>query len=81
MSRVTFFILQARTETASAQTNRIIRYGQDLEIMMVNGSGRQKLGQGRNCWQWVKYAWQYSDLLQVLKGERWSALASQQGGA
>ena len=49
--------------------------------MMVNGSGRQKLGQGRNCWQWVKYAWQYSDLLQVLKGERWSALASQQGGA
>ena len=28
--------------------------------------------------QWVKHTWLYSDLLQALKGEHWSALGSQQ---
>ena len=34
---------------------------------------REKLIQGRNPWQCVKYAWLYSDLPQALKGELWSS--------
>ena len=47
--------------------------------MMVDGPGRSKFGHGRNCWQWVKHAWLYFDLLQALKGDHLSGLASQQG--
>ena len=47
--------------------------------MMVNGPGRSKLGQGRNCWQWVKHVWLYFDRIRALKGDHLSALASQQG--
>ena len=45
MSSVTYFILQTN---ASAKTNAIEKYGEDLEKMKVNGPGKQKLGQGRN---------------------------------
>ena len=46
------YILQAlnmRTrEFASAKTNAIEKYREDLEKMKVNGPGKRKLGQGRN---------------------------------
>ena len=45
MSSVTYFILQTN---ASAKTNAIEKYGEDLEKMKVNGPGKRKLGQGRN---------------------------------
>jgi len=32
----------------------------------------------RNFWQWLEHAWLYSELLQALKGEHWSALGFQQ---
>ena len=35
-------------EFASATTNAIEKYGEDLEKMKVNGPGKRKLGQGRN---------------------------------
>ena len=35
-------------EFASAMTNPIEKYGEDLEKMKVNGPGKRKLGQGRN---------------------------------
>ena len=35
-------------EFASAKTNAIEKYGEDLEKMKVNGPGKRKLGQGRN---------------------------------
>ena len=35
-------------EFASAKTNAIEKYGEDLEKMKVNGTGKPKLGQGRN---------------------------------
>ena len=46
--------------------------------MKVNGLGRLKIGQIRNSWQWVKHAWVYSDLLQVLQKEYLSVLGSQE---
>ena len=48
--------------------------------MNVNEPGRSKLGQGRNSWQWAKYAWRYSDLLEALKGKHLSALLRNRGG-
>ena len=35
-------------EYASAKTNAIEKYGEDLEKMKVNRPGKRKLGQGRN---------------------------------
>ena len=35
-------------EFASAKTNAIEKYGEDLEKMKVNGPRKRKLGQGRN---------------------------------
>ena len=35
-------------EFASAKTNAIEKYGEDLEKIKVNGPGKRKLGQGRN---------------------------------
>ena len=40
--------------------------GEKLEIMKVNGPGRQKSEQGSNSWEWVEHVWLYSDLLQAL---------------
>ena len=34
-------------EYASAKTNTIEKYGEDLEKMKVNGPGKRKLGQGK----------------------------------
>ena len=45
LSSVTYFISR---EFASAKTNTIEKYGEDLEKMKVNGPGKRKLGQGRN---------------------------------
>ena len=51
---VPIYILQALNirrltrEFASATTNAIEKYGEDLEKMKVNGPGKRKLGQGRN---------------------------------
>ena len=47
MSNVTCFISQAKEEFASAKTNAIEKYGEDLEKMKVNGPGKRKLGQGK----------------------------------
>ena len=49
MSSVTYFISQANAGIASAKTNAIEKYGEDLEKMKLNGPGKRKLGQGRNC--------------------------------
>ena len=35
-------------EFASAKTNAIAKYGEDLEKMKLNGPGKWKLGQGTN---------------------------------
>ena len=49
MSSVTYFLFRRLTrEFASAKTNAIEKYGEDLEKMKVNGPGKRKLGQGRN---------------------------------
>ena len=47
-----------------------------LKTMMVTGSGRSILEQGRKFWQWVEHTWLYSDLFQALKGEHLSALGN-----
>ena len=41
--------------------------------MKLNGPGIYKLEQGGKCWQWVKHAWIYSDLLQDFKGDNLTA--------
>ena len=48
MSSVTYFISQTIAGIASAKTNAVEKYGEDLEKMKVNGPGKRKLGQGRN---------------------------------
>ena len=48
LSSVTYFISQLTREFASAKTNAVEKYGEDLEKMKVNGPGKRKLGQGRN---------------------------------
>ena len=47
MSSVPYFFRKLLQEFASAKTNAIEKYGEDLEKMKVNGSGKQKLEQGR----------------------------------
>ena len=48
---MTFFYSASNTE------NTAIGFRKENTKNMVNGSGRSKLGQGRNCWQWAKHAW------------------------
>ena len=60
-------------EFASAKTNAIKKYGEDLEKMKVNGPGKQKLGQ-EEIMALTKHAWLYSDLLHAFKGKHLSAL-------
>ena len=46
--------------------------------MQVNGpEGRNE--QGRNSWQKAQHVWLYTDLLQALKGERFSTVFSPDG--
>ena len=45
---LSFYFAAATREFASAKTNAIEKYGEDLEKMKVNGPGKRKLGQGRN---------------------------------
>ena len=66
--------LRLTREFASAKTNAIEKYGEDLEKMKVNGPGKQKLGQGRNYGTDYKHIWLYSDLLCAFKGKHSSAL-------
>ena len=47
--------------------------------MKVNGPGRQKVGHGRNSWQWVKHVWLHFYLLQALKGTFVSSVLSTVG--
>ena len=42
------FFRRLTQEFASATTNTIEKYGEDLEKMKVNGLEKRKLGQGRN---------------------------------
>ena len=44
-----FVFRRLTREFASAKTNEIEMYGEDLEKMKVNGPGKRKLGQGRNA--------------------------------
>ena len=45
MSSVTYFISQGKGgDFASAKTNAIEKYGEDLEKMKMNGPGKRKLG-------------------------------------
>ena len=60
-------------EFASAKTNAIQKYGEDLEKMKVNGPGKRKLGQGKK-YALPKHIWLYSDLLHAFKGKHSSAL-------
>ena len=48
MSRVTTSIRGPTQETALVEANAVDKQKEDLEKMKVNGSGRWKLGQGRN---------------------------------
>ena len=48
MSSVAYFISQANAGFASAKTNAIEKYREDLDKMKVNGPRKRKLGQGRN---------------------------------
>jgi len=48
MSSVTYFISQANAGIRFTQENATEKYGDELEIMKVNGPGKRKLGQGRN---------------------------------
>ena len=43
-----FFSRRLTREFASAKTNAIQKYGEDLEKMNLNGPGKLKLGQGTN---------------------------------
>ena len=43
-----FYFGLVTREFASAKTNAIEKYREDLEKMKVNGPGKWKLGQGRN---------------------------------
>ena len=70
MSRVIYFFRGPTRETVLAETNAVNMQGEDVGgKMIVNGTGRSKLGQGRNSWQWTKH-----DRDQALKGEHLSAL-------
>ena len=74
MSSVPYFLPHRLTrEFASAKTNAIEKYGEDLEKMKMNGPGKQKLGRGRNSGA-AKHTWLYSDLLCAFKGKHSSAL-------
>ena len=42
------FFRRLTLEFASAKTNTIEKYGEDLEKMKLNGPGKRKLGQGTN---------------------------------
>ena len=42
------FFCRLTREFASAKTNAIEKYGEDLEKMKMNGPGKQKFGQGTN---------------------------------
>ena len=70
--RMTYFILRAYTGTGvshSQHRKKQNKTGEVLEKMQVNGpEGRNK--QGRNPWQKALHVWLYTNLLQVLKGER-----------
>ena len=50
LSSVLYFFPPRRLtrEFASAKTNAIEKYGEDLEKMKLNGPGKRKLGQGTN---------------------------------
>ena len=44
-----FFFRRLTRQFASAKTNAIEKYGEDLEKMKLDGPGKRKLGQGTNC--------------------------------
>ena len=72
---ILFFILffhRLTREIASAKTNAVEKYGEDLEKLKLNGPGKRKLGQGTNYG--TKHTWLYSDLLRAFKGKHKSAL-------
>ena len=48
MNSVTISFRRLTLEFASAKTNAIEKYGEDLEKMKVTGPGKRKLEQGRN---------------------------------
>ena len=48
MSSGPYFFRRLTREFASAKTNAIEKYGEDLEKMKMNGPGKQKFGQGTN---------------------------------
>ena len=48
MSSVSILFRRLTREFASAKTNAIEKYGEDLEKIKVNGPGKRKLGQGRH---------------------------------
>ena len=43
-----YIFFRLTREFASAKTNVIEKYGEDLEKMKLNGPGKRKLGQGTN---------------------------------
>ena len=64
--RVTYFSPRVHTGSHVNRTNPKKKIRDDMKQMKLNGPGRLILEQGINSMQQVKYAWLYSDLLQVL---------------
>ena len=78
ISRVAYFIPRAHTGIINTVKNQgeVLEKKKKIKVIVRK---RQKLRR-RKAWQWVKHAWLYSELLQALKGEHLSAVASQQRG-